>query len=196
MSTFTAYKTSQKTHQKLITPSIHKISSLKLSHVQENNFTNILPVRFLWKPIDAEKLLLGWAYLVLVLIVKLWELYCYYVLMSMYKLWCLRTSMMSTYLRSRLLNFCVMYVLYVLIMDGAVILLWVCTWRIFFSTNVSQSDAETPDSRRLDFWHVSFGKIVIQSDVNPLCSWRFKFGPPGSWLMLVLVSLSIWLLML
>ena len=37
-------KSHNKPTKKFTTPSIHKTSSLKLSHVQDNNFTNILPV--------------------------------------------------------------------------------------------------------------------------------------------------------
>ena len=103
---------------------------------------------------------------------------------------------MSMYFRSRLLHFCGMSVLYVLSMDGAVILLWVRTWRILFITTVRRSDVEHMGSRLLEFWHISFGTSVRQSDVEPPVSWRFYFGPPGSGLMSGIVRFILWLIML
>ena len=101
---------------------------------------------------------------------------------------------MSRYFWCRLLHFCVIYVSYVLLMYGTVILFWVRMWRIFFSNNVIWSDVEPAGSWRLDFWHVSFGTSVRRSDVEPPGFWPSDFGPPVSWPMSVIVSPSLWLI--
>ena len=92
----------------------------------------------------------------------------------------------------RLLNLCVMSISYVLLMDGAVILFYFHTWCIFFSTNVIRLDVEPIGYWRLYFWHVSFSMGVRQSDIETSGSWLFDFGPPGSLLISVLVSPSLW----
>ena len=89
-----------------------------------------------------------------------------------------------------------MSVLYVLIMDGSVILFWVRTWCIFFSTTVKWLDVGPTGYWLLEFWNISFCTSVKNSDVEPTGSWWFGYGPPGSWLMLVLVSLSLLLILL
>ena len=64
----------RKSHTKItktfITPSVHRVSTLNPGHVQENNFTNTSHEGFLWKIIDAKKLLSIWSSLVLVLVVS------------------------------------------------------------------------------------------------------------------------------
>ena len=101
---------------------------------------------------------------------------------------------MSTYFLWNLLHFLLMFVLYVLLMNGATILFWVGTWCFLFNTSVIRSDVEPTGSWGLDFGYVSFGTIVRHSDVEPPGSWRLDFGPPGSWLMSGLVSPSSWLI--
>ena len=101
---------------------------------------------------------------------------------------------MSMYFRCRLLHFCVTPVLCVLSTNGAIILLWVLIWHIFFSTSVRQSYVELTGYWRLEFWNLSFGTSVRQSDVETPGSWRLDFGTPGSWLMSGLVSTIIWLI--
>ena len=61
-----------------------------------------------------------------------------------------------------------MYVLYVLIMDGDVTLFCVYILCISFSKEVRRSDVKHTGSLLLEFKHVSFGASVRQSDVEPL----------------------------
>ena len=104
---------------------------------------------------------------------------------------CISILVMSTYFRCRLLHFCVMSLLYVLLINGATILFWVRTICIFFSTNVRWSDFQPPGSWWLDFWNFSFGTSVRQSDVEPPVPWRLDFGTLVSWLIKGLVSPSL-----
>ena len=99
---------------------------------------------------------------------------------------------MSMYLRCILLHLWVMSVLYILIMDGALTLLWFRTWNFLFITNERRSDVEPTGSWWLDFWYVSFGMSVIHSDVEPLDYWWFDFRTLISWLMEGLFSPSLW----
>ena len=107
--------------------------------------------------------------------------------------WCLLILVMSMYFRCRQWHFCVMYISYVLLIYGAVILLWVRTWNIFFSMNGRQSDVEPTSYWRLDFWHVSVGTSVIQSYIEFPGSWHVDFEPPVSCLISGLVSPSPWI---
>ena len=104
--------------------------------------------------------------------------------------WYLRILVMSTYFWCKLLHFCVMYVLYVLLIYASI----VCLWCIFFSTNTIWSDVEPTGYWWLEFWNISFGTSIRQSEVESMGSCRVYFGPPGSWLVLGLFSLSLLLI--
>ena len=99
---------------------------------------------------------------------------------------------MSMHFLCRLLQVFLMSVSCVLLINGAAILLCVCTWSIFFSTIIRRSDVELTGSWRLDFRNVSFGTSVRHSDVEPLSYLQLDFRHPGWWLMLGIVSLSPW----
>ena len=120
-------------------------------------------------------------------LVKLWELYCYWILMSMYfgDVYVLAINTITIWRD----------VYFICITNWwCRNMFWVRTWHILFITNIRQSDFEPASSWRLDFWNVSFGTSAIQSYVETLGSWMFDFGPPGSWLMLGLVIYSPWLI--
>ena len=80
-------------------------------------------------------------------------------------------------------------------MNGVTTFFLVRDWRIFFSTIVIRSDVEPLGYLRLDFGHASFGMSTRQSDIESLGTWRLYFGNLGSWLIMVLVIPSPWLIM-
>ena len=92
------------------------------------------------------------------------------------------------------ITLCVMYVLCVLLINGAVILLLVHMWCVFFSTTVICSDVDTTGSWQIKFGYVYFVTIVRQSDVEPPGSWWLDYAPLFSWLVLGIVSPIPWLI--
>ena len=104
---------------------------------------------------------------------------CYYVYIFL---------VMSTYFCCRLLHFGVMYVSCVLLTNGAAILFWVCMWYMWFNMSVRPLDVKTPGYWWLEFGKFYFSTSARQSNVEPTSSWCSYFGPPGSWLMSVLVG--------
>ena len=101
---------------------------------------------------------------------------------------------MSTYLWCKILYFCIMSILCILLMNGAENLFWLCTWRSFFSMSVRQPYVEPGVSWQFVFGHVSIGTSLRQSYFEPTGSWWLDFGTPGSWLVSIQVIPSPWLI--
>ena len=106
-------------------------------------------------------------------LVKLWKSYYWYWMTyerSTFNSDIYIFPVMFTYFWCRPLYFCVMSIFRLLWMIGATILFWVHTWCILFITSVRRSDVEH------------------------LGSWRLEFLPLSSWLILVIVIPSPWLM--